>query len=42
VSDPYDALENANALLVVTEWSEFKVPDFDQIFPLEKQVIRYP
>lgn len=31
VSDPYDALENANALLLVTEWSEFRLPHFDQI-----------
>jgi UDPglucose 6-dehydrogenase len=34
VSEPYDALNNADALLVVTEWSEFKVPDFDKISSL--------
>lgn len=27
----YDALQHANALLVVTEWSEFRTPDFDKI-----------
>jgi UDPglucose 6-dehydrogenase len=31
VEDPYDALDNADALLLVTEWSEFKVPDFKEI-----------
>ncbi len=29
--DPYDTLDNADALLIVTEWSEFKLPDFDVI-----------
>ena len=27
--DQYDALEGASALVVVTEWSEFRNPDFD-------------
>jgi UDPglucose 6-dehydrogenase len=31
VEDPYNALDNADALLLVTEWSEFKVPDFKEI-----------
>jgi len=31
VSDPYDALNDADALLLVTEWSEFKLPDWDVI-----------
>lgn len=30
-TDMYDALDNADALLIVTEWPEFRVPDFDQI-----------
>lgn len=30
-TDMYDALNNADALLIVTEWPEFRVPDFDQI-----------
>lgn len=31
VENQYDALKNANALLVVTEWSEFRNPDFEKI-----------
>jgi UDPglucose 6-dehydrogenase len=27
----YDALENADALIVATEWNEFRTPDFDKI-----------
>jgi UDPglucose 6-dehydrogenase len=27
-ADEYDALENADALIVVTEWNEFRNPDF--------------
>jgi UDPglucose 6-dehydrogenase len=27
----YGALENADALLLVTEWAEFRVPDFDKV-----------
>lgn len=27
----YDALKDANALLIVTEWSVFRTPDFDKI-----------
>lgn len=30
-SDMYEALNNADALLIVTEWPEFRVPDFDDI-----------
>ncbi|MBC7451832.1 MAG: UDP-glucose/GDP-mannose dehydrogenase family protein [Cytophagales bacterium] len=29
--DPFTALEGADALLIVTEWSEFRSPDFDLI-----------
>ncbi len=29
--DQYDVLENAEALAVVTEWSEFRDPDFDEM-----------
>ncbi len=32
----YDALENANALLLLTEWNEFRRPDFDKIKNLLK------
>jgi UDPglucose 6-dehydrogenase len=27
----YLALENADALIIATEWSEFRTPDFDMI-----------
>lgn len=30
-TDQYDALEGASALIIVTEWSEFRNPDFDRI-----------
>jgi len=29
--DEYDTLKNADALLIMTEWSEFRNPDFDKI-----------
>ena len=29
--NPYDALKEADALIIATEWSEFRTPDFDQI-----------
>ena len=28
---PYETLENADALLLLTEWSEFRNPDFELI-----------
>jgi len=30
--DQYDALTGASALIVVTEWSEFRNPDFERVF----------
>ena len=35
----YDAVENADALLLLTEWNEFRRPDFDKIKSLLKQPI---
>jgi UDPglucose 6-dehydrogenase len=35
----YDALTSADALLVVTEWSEFRRPDFPRIKTLLKQPV---
>ncbi len=32
----YDALENADALLLLTEWNEFRRPDFDKVKTLMK------
>jgi UDPglucose 6-dehydrogenase len=31
VENQYDALKNADALLIATEWSEFRTPDFERI-----------
>ena len=33
---PYEALEGADALLIATEWQEFRSPDFDRIRKLLK------
>ena len=35
----YDALENADALLVFTEWQIFRNPDFDRISSLLKEKV---
>ncbi len=35
-TDMYDAVEGASALIVVTEWSEFRNPDFDRIYEILK------
>lgn len=34
----YDALQDADALLVITEWNEFRRPDFDRI----RQALKHP
>lgn len=39
VSEPYQALEGASALFVVTEWRQFRSPDFDRIRGLLTQPI---
>ncbi len=36
--DPYDALRGADALLLVTEWDEFRQPDFKRV----KQLLKSP
>lgn len=36
VDNAYDALQNADALLLLTEWNEFRHPDFDKIKSLLK------
>jgi UDPglucose 6-dehydrogenase len=35
----YDALKNADALIIVTEWNEFRNPDFSRIRSLLKQPV---
>ena len=39
VESKYDALKGANALLLLTEWKEFRVPDFEEIGKLLKEKI---
>ncbi|MFN8641846.1 MAG: UDP-glucose/GDP-mannose dehydrogenase family protein [Candidatus Binatia bacterium] len=36
---PYDVLRDADALLIVTEWGEFKQPDFDRMRALLRQPV---
>jgi UDPglucose 6-dehydrogenase len=31
LDDPYEALEGADCLLLITEWKEFRIPKFEQI-----------
>ncbi|MGD8373718.1 MAG: UDP-glucose/GDP-mannose dehydrogenase family protein [Candidatus Woesebacteria bacterium] len=38
-NNEYDALKNADALLIATDWSEFKNPDFAQIKKLLKNPV---
>lgn len=35
--DPYGAVEGADCLVLVTEWSEFRVPDFEKIRKMLKK-----
>lgn len=35
-NNPYDAASGADCLVLVTEWSEFRVPDFEKLFKLLK------
>ncbi len=35
-TNQYDALEGADALIIATEWNEFRTPDFDKIFSMLK------
>ncbi len=37
--NPYEALENADALLIVTEWPQFRTPDFDRMDSLLKNKV---
>ncbi|MDO8999339.1 MAG: UDP-glucose/GDP-mannose dehydrogenase family protein [Bacteroidota bacterium] len=40
-TDMYDSLNDADALLIVTEWPEFRVPDFDEINKRLKQKVLF-
>ena len=39
VESKYDALKGADALLLLTEWKEFRVPDFEEIGKLLNEKI---
>ncbi len=41
VSTPMDALQGADVLALVTEWQEFRAPDFDEIKAKMKQPIAF-
>ena len=36
---PYDCLQNADALIIATEWNEFRTPDFDKILANLKEPV---
>jgi UDPglucose 6-dehydrogenase len=36
---PYDAIDGADALLIVTEWPQFRTPDFDRMETLLKNKV---
>jgi UDPglucose 6-dehydrogenase len=38
-SNPYDALEGADGLFVLTEWNDFRHPDFERMKSLLKQAV---
>ena len=38
-ADPYEALADVDALLIVTEWSLFRTPDFEQLASLLKSKV---
>jgi len=38
-SDPYDALKDADALLISTEWNAFRSPDFEKMKSLMKEPV---
>ena len=35
-TDPYDALRDADAMVLMTEWSEFHLPDFKKMSEIMK------
>ncbi|HEV7620915.1 MAG TPA: UDP-glucose/GDP-mannose dehydrogenase family protein [Flavisolibacter sp.] len=39
VETQYECLENADALIIATEWNEFRTPDFDRIMSVLKQPV---
>ena len=39
VDDPMNALDDADALVIVTEWKAFRSPDFDEVMQKLKRAI---
>jgi UDPglucose 6-dehydrogenase len=39
LNNPYDALKDADALIIATEWSEFRSPDFDKLKKMLKKPV---
>src|SRR5690606_14271213 len=39
VNDPYEAATGADAILIATEWPEFRTPDFDKLTSLLKNKV---
>lgn len=39
VNDPYEAASGADAILIATEWPEFRTPDFDRLSSLLKNKV---
>jgi len=35
--DQYDAVKNADALVLITEWRQFRMPDFEKVYSLLKE-----
>jgi UDPglucose 6-dehydrogenase len=35
-TDPYDAVKDASAVVLMTEWSEFHLPDFERMAGIMK------
>jgi UDPglucose 6-dehydrogenase len=40
-ADPYEAIRDADALALVTEWSEFHLPDFQRMTELMKEKVDF-
>ena len=36
---PYEAAENVDAILIATEWPEFRAPDFDKLSSIMKSKV---
>jgi len=39
--DQYEALKNSDALLVLTEWNEFRNPDYDKVKSILKNAVLF-